>query len=62
MTLNPKKNKNKEFNSFRSANIKQPFIPKPIKINTQPNTKLTKENYNLLQKLTGSGFTQIHKK
>ena len=57
MTLDPKKNKN----------IKQPII----KTKTQPNeefnspsanTKLTKENYEKLQKLTGSGFVQIHKK
>ena len=50
MTLDPKKNKN----------IKQ---RKPIiKTTTQPNTKLTKENYELLKKLTGSGFVSIYKK
>ena len=62
MTLDPKKNKN-----TLNPNVK------PIKTNkqltTQPNeefnsaiTKLTKENYELLKKLTGSGFVQIHKK
>ena len=53
MTLDLKKNKN----------IKQPNIPKPINPNkTQPAiTKLTKENYEKLQKLTESGFVQIHK-
>ena len=50
MTLDPKKNKN----------IKQPNIPKPIKPNT--NSKLTKENYEKLKKLTGTGFSKIYKK
>ena len=53
MTLDLKKNKNKKMN------IKQPNIPKT---KTPPNTKLMKENYEKLQKLTGSGFVQIHKK
>ena len=50
MTIDLKKNKN-------IKNIK-PII----KNKTQPITKLTKENYEKLQKLTASGFVQIHKK
>ena len=50
MTLDPKKNK-----------YIKPTKP-IIKNKTQPITKLTKENYEKLQKLTGSGFVQIHKK
>ena len=60
MTLNPKKNKN----------IKKPNIPKQINSNTNEEqnssrsaiTKLTKENYEKLQKLTGTGFSKIYKK
>ena len=60
MTLDPKKNKN----------IKQINIPKQINSNTNneefnssrsANSKLTKENYEKLQKLTGSGFSKYIK-
>ena len=49
MTLNQKKDK-----SIKNV--------KPIIKTKTPNTKLTKENYEKLQRLTGSGFVQFHKK
>ena len=45
---------------MKNKNIKN--IKPIILTTTQPNTKLTKENYELLKKLTGSGFVQIYKK
>ena len=51
MTLDPNINKRN--------NVKS----KPItNINNKPKTKLTKENYEKLKKLTGKGFVSIYKK
>ena len=39
-------------------NLKQQMIKKPI---IKKESKLTKENYEKLRKLTGSGFSRIYK-